>query len=483
MGSMGLQRIESGREFTGSEGSGSFRAMPLAIRDLDSRTPLDRVPNYTPMPGPKPGVQPGPSIWDALREANLIGRRTRGFYQNFAFSVPGAIWGIATTCCFGYIVAVPDPALVEVFGRTCVVFTANMSLFISLCGNFAVYGSKWFLESKPMARALDQCMQTLESDPSAGGTFNANKWDFDTPLRRCRFLVKLLTYFVLLGLVVGFFTTFCPAAGWHVYMAAVLTSGFFFMYLQGYIYVVDLILILSMHSVMHLLTLLESDPLSLGKSFKGEGNRASGKFRFWREFTEKHKAMSAMFESIWEPAIWVIGPHVTVVASLGTIGLAGSLQGAKHQEPLATAVGLATLLGAIVGTKRLMERMAFVTDMCMSTSLLQRSVTSLVISRCGECPWGWEQLQAAGYSDSAEERMDQDRCLHYVSLNHAGTRIFGYLLDSTMVTRFSIVSVLGYSALLFYVAGALDLGDSLLPEASMTTLWEGVNTRLASVQA
>jgi len=455
--------------------------MPLVVRDRDPRTPDSSMLKYMQV---GPGYQGGPravhfgqGIWVALREAHLIGKKTQRFYQHFSFSWPGAVWGMATTLVYGYLIVVPDPAMVDVFGRTTVAFLANVGLFVTLCGNFSIYGSRWFLESQALARAVDQCKDTLDIDPNAGSTFNANKWDFDTPLRRCRFLLKLLTHMTLACLTLLGVLWLCPNVGKVVYTAAFLTGGYFFLYVQGYTYVVDLILVLSVHSVMHVVMLLESDPLSLGSGYRGS-RATGGKFRFWREVVEKHKAMSAMFESIWEPAVWVVGPHIAVICLFALIGLAGILQGAKDQGWFAAAAGLSTLLAAIVAMKRLLERMSFVTEMCMSGSLLQRSILSLVISRCGECPWGPDQLAAAGYADAAEERLDHDRCLSYVALNKTGARMFGVLLDSSLVARFSVAGVLGFAALLFHVAGSLDLGEHLLPQVNVKSVVQRVREHI-----
>lgn len=416
--------------------------------------------------GRRPTVQSGPAIWNSLLESKLIGRRTQRFYQNFSFSWPGATWGIATSLVYAYMVYQPDPAMSDVFGRTGVAFFANVLLFVTLCGNFAIYGSKWFLEGQALARAVEQCGRTLGSDGKAGSTFNANKWDFDTPLLQCRFVLKLLAHLTLATVLVLLLVWMCPDVGKIVFVAVFLTLGYSFLYFQGYVYVVDLILVLSVHSVMHLVTLLETDPLTLGKShsFLERGSRPTSKFRFWRDVVERHKAISAMFESMWDPATWVVGPHVVILCALGVISVAGTVEGAKQQNLTAVVVWLVLSLTTIVLAKQLLQRMAYVTEMCSSVSLLQRSVFSLVVSRCGECPWGTDHLVAAGYTDVNEERLDHDRCLRYVALNKTGARMFGVLLDGTSVTRFSIASTVGFSALLFYVIGSFDLWTQLIPQ-------------------
>jgi hypothetical protein len=437
-------------------------------------------------PSPRPGggrrvtVQSGSAIWSSLLDAKLIGKRTQRFYQYFSFSWPGAIWGIATSLVYAYMVYAPDPAMSHVFGRTAVAFFANVLLFVTLCGNFAVYGSKWFLEGQALARAVEQCGRTLGNDPKAGSTFNANKWDLDTPLVRCRFALKLLAHLMLVAIFVVFLVWMCPDVGKLVFVAVFLTFGYAFLYFQGYVYVVDLILVLSVHSVMHLVTMLEADPLTLGKthSFLERGSRPTSKFRFWRDIVERHKAMSAMFESIWDPAVWVVGPHIVILCAFGVIGLAGTVEAAKKQNPAATVVWLVLSLATVVATKQLLQRMAYVTEMCSSLSLLQRSVFSLVVSRCGECPWGTDHLVAAGYTDVNEERLDHDRCLRYVALNKTGARMFGVLLDGTSVTRFSIASTVGFSALLFYVVGSFHLWTQLIPQVSPGDVVDGVSSRM-----
>ncbi|CAK0886726.1 unnamed protein product [Prorocentrum cordatum] len=104
--------------------------------------------------------------------------------------------------------------------------------------------------------------------------------------------------------------------------------------------------------------MLETDPLTLGKShsFLERGSRPTSKFRFWRDVVERHKAMSAMFESMWDPAVWVVGPHVFILCAFGIIGVAGTVEGAKQQNPAAAGVWLTLSLVAIVATKQLLQR-------------------------------------------------------------------------------------------------------------------------------
>ncbi|CAK0827602.1 unnamed protein product, partial [Prorocentrum cordatum] len=169
-------------------------AAPEGPAALSSGRPGASAPSPRSDGGRRGSVQSGPAIWESLLEAKLVGKTTRRFYQSFSFSWPGAIWGIATSAVYAYMVYAPDPAMSGVFGKTAVAFFANVLLFVTLCGNFAVYGSKWFLEGQALARAVEQCGRTLGSDPKAGSTFNANKWDFDTPLLKCRFALKLLAH-------------------------------------------------------------------------------------------------------------------------------------------------------------------------------------------------------------------------------------------------------------------------------------------------
>ncbi|CAK0827603.1 unnamed protein product, partial [Prorocentrum cordatum] len=128
-------------------------AAPEGPAALSSGRPGASAPSPRSDGGRRGSVQSGPAIWESLLEAKLVGKTTRRFYQSFSFSWPGAIWGIATSAVYAYMVYAPDPAMSGVFGKTAVAFFANVLLFVTLCGNFAVYGSKWFLEAPRRAAA------------------------------------------------------------------------------------------------------------------------------------------------------------------------------------------------------------------------------------------------------------------------------------------------------------------------------------------
>merc|ERR1712014_128723 len=92
------------------------------------------------------------------------------------------------------------------------------------------------------------------------------------------------------------------------------------------------------------------------------------------------------------------------------------------------AIVMAVLLYSAV------QELAAITDMCMSSHSLSRSIMSTSIARFGKTRWNAKQLERAGYEDARDERAEHETFVNYLRANPTGIQMGKVLIDTGVVS-------------------------------------------------
>ncbi|CAK9044796.1 unnamed protein product [Durusdinium trenchii] len=377
------------------------------------------------------------SVWQELEQKELLGPKTRRWYQHVLFGYVGWLWALATLCVCIYAFVHPHVGIAALLGPKGARAAPAMAFLATVCAISGTSAAASLLQSEVFGELLERYQR--------GGV--PQDWQahrFDCQCESMMHLAKkLLGYGILLGIPLS--PAFSSDA---IYLLAwLLLVVLIAFYFPGYHDILTVVVKLCRNLVEQIMKEIRDGP-----------ELWTGKGQFWQEMTEKHQRMDGILEDTWALAAWVVLPRLAALLIFGLTGLVACLSAVvTSQNGLIAFAGLLLICVIVLSiAERLME-MASITQMCMTPKSKTPGIRSYAIAKSGPSPCSESGLKNAGYSNFGEERADHARFLTYLTINRTGVEMFGVLIDAQLIARYLFQATTMFLALFSYMLANLDI--------------------------